>query len=60
VVSDGSLDGKIIQIIPNDSKIWWKKVKEVMERINRDLGFFDVEFNTANSQVRILKKGKVI
>ncbi|XP_068896401.1 uncharacterized protein eco isoform X2 [Tenebrio molitor] len=60
VVSDGSLDGKIIQIIPNDSKIWWKKVKEVMERINRDLGFFDVEFNTANSQIFFYIKSKMI
>ena len=42
-----------MQIVPGDPKIWWKKVKEVMEVINRDLGYYDIEFNTANSQVSV-------
>ncbi|EFA06803.2 N-acetyltransferase ESCO2 [Tribolium castaneum] len=60
VVSSDLRNGKVIQIVPGDSKIWWKKVKEVMEVINRDLGYFDIEFNTANSQIFFYVKSKVI
>ncbi|RZC32505.1 N-acetyltransferase ESCO2, partial [Asbolus verrucosus] len=60
VVSGDIADGKIIQIVPNDPKIWWKKVKDVMEVVNRDLGFYDIEFNTANSQIFFYVKNKVI
>ncbi|XP_044265148.1 N-acetyltransferase ESCO2 [Tribolium madens] len=60
VVSNDLRNGKIIQIIPGDSKIWWKKVKDVMEVVNRDLGYFDIEFNTANSQIFFYVKSKVI
>ncbi|XP_063905710.1 N-acetyltransferase eco isoform X1 [Zophobas morio] len=60
VVTSGFLDGRIVQIVPGDPKIWWKKVKEVMEVINRDLGYYDIEFNTANSQIFFYIKNKTI
>lgn len=45
-------NGKVIQINPNDSKVWWKKVKDVLGVVNQELGFVDMPFDSFNKKVR--------
>lgn len=48
------LDARIIKISPGDSKLWWKKIKELVEVVNRDLGYFEMEMNIENSVVSVI------
>lgn len=47
------LDARIILVRPTDSKVWWKKIKDLSEIINRDLGYYDMELNTENLHVSV-------
>lgn len=49
------LNGRIIRIRPSDSKVWWKKVKEVLEVVSNDLGYCETPLETETSQVSILE-----
>lgn len=40
-----NIDSRIIRVTIHDSKMWWKKIKELMLVVNRDLGLFDANIN---------------
>lgn len=54
IVADFHNNGRIIQIIPGDSKIWWRKMKDLMDVINRELGCFELEFSLDQCQASII------
>ncbi|XP_018562394.1 N-acetyltransferase ESCO2 [Anoplophora glabripennis] len=60
VVADFHNNGRIIQIVPGDSKIWWKKVKDLMDVINRELGCFELEFSLDHCQIFLYIKSRSI
>lgn len=35
-------DGRVIMIKPADAKIWWRKVEEVLQVVDTDLGFSEI------------------
>ncbi|XP_028130566.1 N-acetyltransferase ESCO1 [Diabrotica virgifera virgifera] len=53
-------NGRIIQILPGDSKIWWKKVSELMHVINQDIGCYDVDISLDNCQAFLYIKKREI
>ncbi|KAL1502188.1 hypothetical protein ABEB36_007366 [Hypothenemus hampei] len=60
VVANISNDSRIIKILPNDSKIWHKKVENLMKLINRELGNGDMCYDITESQVYLYIKNRVI
>lgn len=50
VVSENA-DSRIVRVTIHDSKIWWKKIKDLMVVVNRDLGCFDLNVNIDRSVV---------
>lgn len=40
-----NIDSRIIRVTVHDSKMWWKKIKELMLIVNKDLGLFDANIN---------------
>lgn len=54
VYEDEITNSRIITIEPNDPKHCWKKVEEILELINQDLGLNDIEItNCTNRKVNI-------
>ncbi|KRT82866.1 Acetyltransferase [Oryctes borbonicus] len=53
-------DARIIKVSPGDSKLWWKKIKDLVEVVNRDLGYFELELNIENSVVFLYIKNRTI
>ncbi|XP_057654447.1 N-acetyltransferase ESCO2 [Diorhabda carinulata] len=53
-------DSRIIHIVPGDSKIWWKKVGDLMEIINREMGCYNMDFSLDNCQAFLYIKKKII
>ncbi|CAH1116456.1 unnamed protein product [Phaedon cochleariae] len=60
VVADFQTSGRIIQIIPGDSKVWWKKSNDLMDLINQELGCYNMEFSLPNCQTFLYIKNKMI
>ncbi|KAJ8925641.1 hypothetical protein NQ315_009486 [Exocentrus adspersus] len=60
IVANFGSNGRIIQILPGDSKIWWRKVMDLMEVINRELGCFDMEFKLDDCQAFLYIKSRSI
>ncbi|KAJ8945229.1 hypothetical protein NQ318_011209, partial [Aromia moschata] len=59
VVEDFNGSGRIIHILPDDSKIWWKKAKELMHLINCELGCYEMEFSLDHCQVFLYIKTRI-
>ncbi|XP_018335732.1 N-acetyltransferase ESCO2-like isoform X1 [Agrilus planipennis] len=53
-------DGRIIKILPQDSKLWWRKVKDLLEIVNRELGIYELSFSLENVQVYLFIKNKMV
>ncbi|KAF5301137.1 hypothetical protein FQR65_LT08967 [Abscondita terminalis] len=53
-------NSKIIKIIPTDPKPWLKKVKDLLEVINRDLGYYEMPVSMENSQIFLYIKKHLI
>lgn len=53
-------DGRIIHIVPGDSKLWWKKVSELMDVINREMGCYNMDFSLDNCQAFLYIRKKII
>ncbi|GJQ78311.1 putative N-acetyltransferase [Trypoxylus dichotomus] len=53
-------DARIVKISPGDSKLWWKKAKDLVEVVNRDLGYFELELNIDSSVIFLYIKNKTI
>nr|CAI5835485.1 unnamed protein product [Callosobruchus analis] len=51
---------RIIQILPNDSKIWLKRVHELMGVVDRELGQYDAPFKAENTQIFLYVKNRLI
>nr|XP_023012493.1 N-acetyltransferase eco [Leptinotarsa decemlineata]XP_023012494.1 N-acetyltransferase eco [Leptinotarsa decemlineata] len=51
IVADFQNNGRIIQIVPTDSKSWWKKANDLMGLINQEMGCYNMEFPLDNCQV---------
>lgn len=51
---------KIIQIVPGDSNVWWKKVSALLEVVNRDLGYYDIEVDSSKVQAFVYVANKII
>ncbi|XP_030758605.1 N-acetyltransferase ESCO2 [Sitophilus oryzae] len=60
VVADFQQMGRIILVLCTDSRIWLKKVKDLMEVIKRDLGCYEIDYNVSNSQVYLYIKNRTI
>ncbi|KAG5897768.1 hypothetical protein JTB14_019987 [Gonioctena quinquepunctata] len=60
VVANFHNNGRIIQIVPNDPKAWWKKANDLMNLINQELGCYNMEFSLDNCQVFLYIKKKSI
>ncbi|CAG9759680.1 unnamed protein product [Ceutorhynchus assimilis] len=60
VVADHLSDGRIIRILPSDSKVWLKKVEDLMVLVNRDLGCYGVLNDISKSQVYMYIKNRTI
>ncbi|KAF7268614.1 establishment of cohesion [Rhynchophorus ferrugineus] len=60
VVADFKQDGRIIRVLPTDSKIWLKKVNELMDVVKRDLGCYEMEHDISESQVFLYVKNRTI
>ncbi|XP_060524704.1 N-acetyltransferase ESCO2 [Cylas formicarius] len=60
VIADYHKNGRIIRIVSSDSKVWLKKVKDLMQVVIRDLGCPDVNFDTTQSQVYLYIKNRTI
>ncbi|KAB0804640.1 hypothetical protein PPYR_01610 [Photinus pyralis] len=59
VVSQISSD-RIIKVVPSDPKAWLKKVKELLEVINRDLGYYEMPVSLDNAQAFLYIHKQVI
>lgn len=53
-------NAKIIKVIPSDPKPWLKKLKDLLEIINRDLGYYEMPVSFVNAQVFLYIKKNVI
>ncbi|KAF5275087.1 hypothetical protein FQA39_LY07024 [Lamprigera yunnana] len=53
-------NGKIIKIVQSDSKPWLKKVRDLLEVVNRDLGYFEMPVSLNNAQIFLFIKKQVI
>lgn len=42
---------RIIRVKASDPKVWWKKVNEVLEIVNTDLGYYEQKTEAPDSQV---------
>ncbi|KAK4884973.1 hypothetical protein RN001_001244 [Aquatica leii] len=51
---------KIIKVIPSDPKPWLKKLKDLLEIINRDLGYYEMPVSFVNAQIFLYIKKNVI
>ncbi|KAF2883547.1 hypothetical protein ILUMI_22611 [Ignelater luminosus] len=51
---------RIIRIFSSDPKPWIKKVKDLLEVINRDLGYYEMQINLESSQIFLYIKNKTI
>ncbi|CAG9834421.1 unnamed protein product [Diabrotica balteata] len=60
IVANFQQNGRILQILPGDSKIWWKKVSDLMHVINQDIGCYDVDISLENCQAFLYIKKKEI
>lgn len=43
--------GRVIRVLPSDSKVWIAKVKSLMEVVVRDLGCYEMGWDLSQSQV---------
>ncbi|XP_050297556.1 N-acetyltransferase ESCO2 isoform X2 [Anthonomus grandis grandis] len=60
VVANFQSQDRIIRVMPTDSKIWIKKVKDLMQVVLRDMGCYDMEYDLNNSQVYLYIKSRTI
>ncbi|XP_017782220.1 PREDICTED: N-acetyltransferase ESCO2 [Nicrophorus vespilloides] len=60
VVMNIDQNSRIIKVQPGDSKAWWKKIKDLVEVVNRDLGFYELDFPVDKSIVYLFIKNKTI
>lgn len=60
LVGDFQKNGRIIRVLPHDSKIWLKKVKDLMDFVKRDLGCYEIEYNITGAQVYLYIKNRTI
>lgn len=44
-------DARIILVQPGDTKKWWHKVEQLIDVVNRELGFVNVELDHNHCQV---------
>ncbi|VEN47302.1 unnamed protein product [Callosobruchus maculatus] len=51
---------RIIQILANDSKVWLKRVHDVMSVVDRELGHYDEPFKAENTQTYLYVKNRLI
>ncbi|KAH1001194.1 hypothetical protein HUJ04_013437 [Dendroctonus ponderosae] len=60
LMADFQDKGRVIRVLPTDSKIWLAKVKALMGVVNRDLGCYEMDWNISQSQVYLYVKNRVI
>ncbi|XP_065171493.1 N-acetyltransferase ESCO2-like [Atheta coriaria] len=60
VVTNIDVNTRIIKIIPGDMKIWWKKGVELIDYINREMGFYDMILPLDKSQMYLYVQNKKI
>ncbi|CAH1988645.1 unnamed protein product [Acanthoscelides obtectus] len=51
---------RIIQILPHDSKLWLKRIQDLMGVVDRELGYYDSPFSVDNVQTFLYVKNRLI
>ncbi|CAL7939652.1 unnamed protein product [Xylocopa violacea] len=61
IIEDSLTSSRVILVEPGDSKLYWKKVIEVLEYVDRDLGLVDTQLTDyEQKQVYLYVRNKVI
>ncbi|KAK9310786.1 hypothetical protein QLX08_000082 [Tetragonisca angustula] len=61
VMEDPFTSSRVILVEPGDSKLYWKKVKEVLEYVDRDLGLVDTKLsNYEEKKIYLYIRNKAI
>ena len=54
-MEDPFTSSRVILVEPGDSKLYWKKVKEVLEYVDRDLGLVDTKLSNYEEKKVMIK-----